>query len=111
MKGISINGNYLHKIMMPLEPFENCNSATFLCYPKHRIKFELSDNMLKLIVPTKLALEMYRIGVLIQNKNLVVPIAVSGKSIGHFKVTDFLYPNSYEHNDDVFITFLKQQKC
>jgi hypothetical protein len=56
MKGISINGKKLHEIMMPLVPYENCNSIASLRYPKQRIEFELYDDLLKLTVPSKLAL-------------------------------------------------------
>lgn len=107
MKGISINGKYLHKITIPLEPFENCDSVVYLCYPKHRIEFEQCDNLIKLTLPVKMALEMYRVGVLPQDESVYVPIVISGKSIGKFKVIELLYPNSNKHEDNIFITFLK----
>ena len=104
MKGISINGKKLHEIKMPLVPYENCNSVVSLCYPKQRIEFELYDDLLKLTVPSKLALEMYRVGVLPQDESLDYPVSVSGKSIGNYKVVKFLYPNTIAHDDVVFIT-------
>jgi len=42
-----------------------------------------------------------------QDESVYVPIVISGKSIGQFKVIELLYPNSYKHEDNVFITFLK----
>jgi hypothetical protein len=108
MEGISINGKKLHEIMMPLVPYENCNSIASLRYPKQRIKFEFHDDLLKLTVPSKLALEMYRVGILPQDETLDFPVSVSGESIGNYKVVKFLYPNSIAHDDIVFITLHQQ---
>ena len=108
MKGISMNGKKLHEIMMPLVPYENCNSVASQRYPKQRIEFELYDDLLKLTVPSKLALEMYRVGILPQDESLAFPVSVSGKSIGNYKVVKFLYPNSIAHDDIVFITMHQQ---
>ena len=108
MKGISINGIGLHEIMMPLVPYEGCKSSASLCYPKQRIEFETYDNMLELTVPIKLALEMYRVGILPQDERLAFPVSISGKSVGQFKVAKFLYPNTLMQEDIVFITLLKQ---
>jgi len=106
MKGISINGIDLHKILMPLVPHEGCKSVSSLCYPKQRIEFESYDNMLELTIPTKLALEMYRIGIFPQDKSLAFPVTVGGKSVGQFKVIKLLYPNNLRQEDVVFITLL-----
>jgi hypothetical protein len=100
VKGISINGAKLHDINMPLAPY-NCGVLASLRYPKERIGFELSKDKVKLTVPTRLALEMYRIGVLPQNENQTFPVAISGKSKDLYKVVDFLYPN--DHSDVVII--------
>jgi len=108
MEGISINGKKLHEIMMPLVPYKNCNSVVSQCYPKQRIELKLYDELLKLTVPSKLALEMYRVGILPQDESLDFPVSVGGKSIGNYKVVKFLYPNSSAHDDIVFIT-LRQQ--
>jgi hypothetical protein len=108
MKGISINGKKLHEIKMPVVPYENCSSVVSQSYPKQRIKFELYDDQLKLIVPSKLALEMYRVGVLPQDESLDFPVGVSRKSIGNYKVVKFIYPNSSAHHDIVFITMQQQ---
>lgn len=95
---------------MPVVPYENCSSVVSQSYPKQRIKFELYDDQLKLIVPSKLALEMYRVGVLPQDESLDYPVHVNGKSIGNYKVVKFLYPNSSVHHDIVFITMQQQWK-
>jgi hypothetical protein len=108
MKGISINGKKLHEIMMPVVPYENCNSIVSQGYPKQRIEFKFYDEVLKLTVPSLLALEMYRIGILPQDESLDFPVHVSGKSIGNYKVVKFMYPNSIAHDDIVFITMRQQ---
>ena len=77
-------------------------------YPKQRIEFKLYDEVLKLTVPSKLALEMYRVGILPQDESLDFPVSVSGKSIGNYKVGKILYPNSMAHDDIVFITMQQQ---
>jgi len=67
MKGISINGNQLHKITMLMVQYKSCNSIISLQYPKSRILFEqYNEGVLKLKIPSNLALEMYRIGALPQ---------------------------------------------
>ena len=108
MKGISINGKKLHEITMPLVPYENCNSVVSQRYPKSRIVFIPCEKQLKLVLPSKLALEMYRVGVLPQDASQVFPVSISGKSIGHYNVVGFLYPNSGSHDDNVFITLQQQ---
>ena len=109
MKGIAINGKKLHEIMMPLEQYKNCNSLISLRYPKSRILFEQDDEgLLKLKIPSNLALEMYRLGILPQDENQAFSVSVSGKSIGNYKIIGFLYPNSSMPGDIVFITIQKQ---
>ena len=109
MKGISINGKKLHEVMMPLVPYTNINSVVSMSYPKTRIFFEQSEGgILRLKIPPKLALEMYRIGILPQDTNHIFSVSVSGKSIGKYKVVDFLYPNSTQHDDIVFVKLQKQ---
>ncbi len=109
MKGISINGKKLHELTMPLVPYENCNSVVLLRYPKNRISFEQSEGgVLRLTIPSNLALEMYRIGILPQDTSRIFPVSISGKSVGNYKIADFLYPNSSGHDDIVFIKLQKQ---
>ena len=67
--------------------------------------FELHDELIKLIVPTRLGLEMYRMGILPQDENHSFPVCVSGKLIGSYKVMNFLYPNNLD--DVVNITLQK----
>jgi hypothetical protein len=109
MKGISINGKKLHEIMMPLVQYEKCSSLVSMRYPKSCIFFEQkAEGELKLKIPSNLALEMYRVGILPQDKNHYFPVSISGKSVGNYKVIDFLYPNRGMHDDIVFILLQKQ---
>ena len=94
--------------MMPCVPYDNCNSVVSLRYPKNRITIRQNDDLLKLTVPSMLALEMYRVGILPQDDSLTFSVSVSGKSIGKYKVVDFLYPNSAKYNDNVFIKMHRQ---
>ena len=108
MKGISINGIKLHEVMMPLVPYRNCNSVVSLRYPKHRIEFEQNGDAINLIVPPMLALEMYRIGILPQDKKIAFPVSISGRKIGNFRIIKFLYPTVESHDEKIFITLHKQ---
>jgi len=87
---------------MPLAPY-SCGVVASLRYPKERMDFECSEGIAKLTVPTRLALEMYRTGVLPQDENQIFSICISGKSIGSYRVVKFLYPN--DQSDVVVITF------
>jgi hypothetical protein len=109
MKGISINGKKLHEIMLPLQPYNNCSSVVSQRYPKSRIIFNQQEGgLLSLTVPVKLALEMYRIGVIPQDEKERFPVSISGKSVGNYSVGTFVYPNSYVHDDVVYFTLCRQ---
>jgi hypothetical protein len=109
MKGICINGKKLHELMLPLVQYQNCNSVVSMQYPKHRIIFEQADGgVLKLSLPSNLALELYRTGLIPQDKNCIFPVMISGKSIGNYKVVEFLYPNSTDHGGNVYLKLQKQ---
>jgi hypothetical protein len=72
MKGICINDKKLHELMLPLVQYQNCNSVALLQYPKHRIIFKQADGgVLKLSLPSNLAHELYRIGLIPQTTKAV----------------------------------------
>ena len=96
MKGISINEHKLHKEAMPLEPYKK-GVVSHLKYPKHRIHHELAGEKLHLGLPCFLALEMYRTGILPQDKERSVAIKISGRHVGEYKVIDVRYPNDMSY--------------
>ena len=105
MKGISINSTKLHEVKMPLVS-HSPKVVSYSLFPKQRIFFELLEGeLIKLIIPTQLGLEMYRSGVFPQDKNQSFPVCVSGKLIGSYKIVNFLYPNNA--NEVVNITLQK----
>jgi hypothetical protein len=109
MKGISINGKKLHELMLPLVQYQNCSSVVSMQYPKHRIYFEQTDGgVLRLSLPSNLALELYRTGIIPQDKSCSFPVIISGRSVGKYKVVEFLYPNSSDHSGNVFLKLQKQ---
>ena len=110
MKGISINNYKLHQIRMLTVPYSK-GVVSYLSYPKHRIQFEFKGNSLFVKLPSFVALELYRRGILPQNAEEAISVKVSGKVIGKFQIIDFRYPNSssYEH-DMIAITLEKMAK-
>jgi hypothetical protein len=93
MKSISINGKKLHEVRMLMKPYSN-NSVSYLSYPNTRIYFEFSESELILKVPPMLALELYRGGIIPQDRNIGLTIAVSGRKKGQYCIVDTRYPNS-----------------
>ena len=97
MKGISINGYYLHKVEMLLEP-DSEGAVSYLRYPKNRIHFKIEGDKLFLRIPALLSLELYRRGIIPQDSSKSVSVKISGKNVGKFLVIDFRYPD-YNYND------------
>lgn len=104
MKGLSINGHKLHEVTMLLEPY--CyGSVSYLRYPKHIILHERTDDTLTLKIPAKLALELYRKGILPQEQESDIILSISGKKIGAYRIHDFRYPK--DHSKIIKIVFKK----
>ena len=93
MKGISINGCYLHKVEMLMESYSE-GTVSYLRYPKHRIHFEIEGNRLFLKIPAILSLELYRRAIFPQDVSKSVLVKISGRNIGKFLVVDFRYSHS-----------------
>jgi hypothetical protein len=104
MKSLSINGHNLHEVEMLLVPYNN-DTVAYLRYPKHRIMYEIID-VVTLKIPSMLALELFRQGVLSQTQDAKIFIGVSGKKIGSYFIDDFRYPNN--HSDTITIVFKKK---
>jgi hypothetical protein len=106
--GIAINGQKLHEVTMPQEPYYN-GVVTSLRYPKSRIKFSLEEDTLRLAIPPLLGIELYRSGVLPQDPEAPVLIAIGGRRKGQFTVIDVRYPGHGGRSDDVTITFMRSR--
>ena len=104
MKSLSINGHKLHEVQMLLVPFNN-DSVSYLRYPKHRILYENIEDRVTLKIPSMLALELFRKGILSQDQDAKIILCGSGKKIGAYCIDDFRYPNN--HTDLITIVFKK----
>jgi len=93
MKGISINGHYLHKVEMLMVPYSE-GAVSYLRYPKQRIQFKIEGDKLFLKIPAFLSLELYRRWILPQDSSKSISVKISGKNVGKFLVVDFRYPDS-----------------
>jgi len=97
MKGIEINGIKLHEIGLYQTPHAPGVIVT-LRYPKQNIKysFELGRSFVE--VPSLLAVELYRGGIISQKKDEHLIIKESGRNIGTFIIKKVIYPNSCSHD-------------
>lgn len=92
-QGIAISGRRLDQIRMPLKPWSN-GVVSLLSYPKSQLKFSLEGGTLRLEIPLALGMELYRSGVLPQDSEAAVVVAIGGRRRGRFVVTDVRYPES-----------------
>ena len=90
--GIAINGKKLHEVRMPLESHYK-DVVSLLSFPKTQFRFSLEGATLRLEVPILLGMELYRSGLLPQDPQTPVTIAIGGRSKGRFKVVDVRYQN------------------
>ena len=90
---------------MPLFPYSN-GTISYLQYPKHRITYKVDENSVVVEIPSMLALELFRKGVLTSNKNAEITLSISGKKIGKFVIDDFRYPKN--HSDIITIKFKRK---
>jgi hypothetical protein len=104
MKSLSINGHKLHQVEMLLVPYNN-DTISYLRYPKHRILYEIINNVVILKIPSMLALELFRKEVLSQSQDAKIILSVSGKKIGAYFIDDLRYPNN--NSDIITIVFNK----
>lgn len=90
---------------MLLVPY-NDETVAYLCYPKSRILYKKVDNNVTLKIPSMLALELFRQGILPQDQGSEIILSVSGSKIGTYFMNDFRYPNN--HTDIITIVFTKK---
>jgi hypothetical protein len=86
-KGISIDNHKLHEIEMPIAKIDGRYPAR-IRYPKSRIDYQQDGDILILIIPPLLCIELFRSGVLPSENELTraVSIKISGKKIGDFEL-------------------------
>ena len=107
--GIAINGQKLHEVRMPLESHTK-DVVSSLSFPKTMVKFSLDGDTIRLAIPPLLGMELYRSGMLPQDSEKPVIIAVSGRPKGQFTVSDVRYPShGFGISDNVTITFKRSK--
>ena len=92
MKGIEINGNKLHEVGLYQRPHAPGVSVT-LRYPKQRIQYSFEIGKSYIEVPSLLAVELYRSGIIPQNLGGTLIIKESGRQVGVFLVKKVIYPD------------------
>lgn len=107
MKGVSINGKKLHEVQMKLESY-NKGTVCHLRYPKTRIQFEPTESGMLLQIPSFLALELFRVGIVPQNPDDIFPVSIGKKRIGFFQVVDCHYPNTLSRDRELISIQLRQ---
>ncbi len=94
---ISIDNHKLHEIEMPIAKIDGRYPAR-IRYPKSRIDYHQDGDILILLIPPLLGVELFRSGVL-PSKNVVpraVSISISGKKIGNYELFEVQYPSNYD---------------
>ncbi len=96
-KGISIDNHKLHEIEMPIAKIDGKYPAR-IRYPKSRIDHQQDGDILILLIPPLLCIELFRSGILPSKNELsrAVSIKISGKKIGNFELFEIQYPNNYD---------------
>jgi hypothetical protein len=87
---VAINGKKLHKIRLPLVSHRP-GVVEALSYPTTQFRYALDGDVLRLAVPHRLGMELYRTGVLPQNPELPVKITIGDQIRGRFRVVDVRY--------------------
>ncbi len=91
MKGIEINGHKLHEVSLYQTPFAP-NVCVSLRYPKQNIKYSFEAGESYIEVPSLLAIELYRSGIIPQKSEEHLIIKESGRGVGIFIVKRIIYP-------------------
>ena len=96
-KGISIDNHKLHEIEMPIAKIDGKYPAC-IRYPKSRIDHQQDGDLLILLIPPLLCIELFRSAILPSKKDLprAVSIKISGKKIGNFELFEIQYPSNYD---------------
>lgn len=94
---------------MPLAKIDGRYPAC-IRYPKSRIDYQQDGDMLILLIPPLLCVELFRSGVLPSKNELpkAVSIKISGKKIGDFRLFEIQYPSNYD-SDRIRLKMTKRQ--
>ncbi|MEK6959829.1 MAG: hypothetical protein AABX47_01530 [Nanoarchaeota archaeon] len=84
---IAIDGKSLHDIKMKLKS-SNTSTTPLISYPENRIKASVNKEIVTLMLPPLLALELFRLGVL-QSKELRYISQTPGKGFGILPLRGF----------------------
>jgi len=95
---IAINGTKLDEVRMLMEPYNN-GTISYITYPSSQFRLSDDDHRIRLAVPAYLAVELYRSGILPQDKNTPIEMSIGGCSVGWYIVSDMRYPH---HSDGPF---------
>lgn len=106
---IAIDGKSLHDIKMKLKR-SNTSNITLISYPEHRIKANVNNDTVTLMLPPLLALELFRLGILPSNKNDAISVKLQGKALGSFRVEDLRHPDQLYDNGLVEVTLANVPK-
>jgi hypothetical protein len=98
---ITINGKRLHEVRMPLKSGSD-RVVSYMSYPTSRFKASLEGGTLRLGIPLALGMELYRSGVLPQDTQATVIVAIGEGRGQRFVVADVRYPES--SSDPVMFT-------
>ena len=96
-KSISIDSHKLHEIEMPIAKI-NGRYPAYIRYPKSRIDYHEDGDILILLIPPLLCVELFRLGILpsVNEMPKAVSIKISGKKVGNFVLFEIQYPNNYD---------------
>ena len=97
MEGIEINGNKLYDIRLHQRSFDPGITVT-MRYPEHRIQYCFKIGVSYIEVPSLLAVELYRIGIIPQNPEKTFFIKENGRQVGIFFVKKVVYPDSLSND-------------
>ena len=90
---------------MKLESYSQ-GTVSYLVYPKSMINFQINDDSIKLKIPSKLAVELYRTSIFPQDETESFEVQLSGKTQGRYKIVKLIYPQG--HSEDVTFVLHKQ---
>jgi len=102
---IAINGTKLDEVRMLMDPDFN-GTAPYSTYRMNQFRVSQNGQQLRLVVPTDLAVELYRLGILPQDTNLPAEILI-GRHAHWYIVSDVRHSRSVVGPPQVNFTFIR----